>query len=67
MCNENKLKPGDQVKMNGNYYVNPEDRGKVWTVRSNPWNLCGTEVVLLEGRVGGYATGGLTLIKRGRV
>jgi hypothetical protein len=31
-------------------------RDKVWTVRSEPWDLCGSEVVLLEGKSGGFAT-----------
>lgn len=29
---------------------------KVWKVRSEPWDLCGSEVVLLEGYSGGFAT-----------
>lgn len=29
---------------------------KVWTVRSEPWDLCGSEVVLLDGKPGGFAT-----------
>lgn len=31
-------------------------RDKVWTVRSNPWMLCGTEVVLLQDFSGGFST-----------
>ena len=31
-------------------------KDKVWTVRSEPWDLCGSEVVLLEGFRGGFAT-----------
>ena len=37
------------------YHVSEENRGKVWTVRSEPWVCCGTLVVKLEGKVGGYA------------
>ena len=57
------LKPGDIVVMNGKYYVSEENRGKEWTVRSKPWDLCGTMVVKLEGKAGGYAVDGLTLIR----
>lgn len=53
------LKVGDKVKMNGNYYVSQKNIDKVWTVRSEPWNVGGTAVVLLEGRCGGYAVDGL--------
>lgn len=56
-------KPGDKVVMNDRYAVNEAKRGKVWTVRSEPWNLCGTEVVLLEGMSGGYAVDGLDLVE----
>ncbi|MDQ0496351.1 hypothetical protein QOZ95_004541 [Paenibacillus brasilensis] len=31
-------------------------REKVWTVESEPWDLCGSEVVRLEGYGGGFAT-----------
>jgi len=31
-------------------------KDKVWVVRSEPWDLCGSEVVLLEGKSGGFAT-----------
>lgn len=56
------LKPGDKVIMNGNYYVGEADKGKVWVVLSEPWELCGMEVVLLEGKCGSYATDGLTVV-----
>ncbi len=49
------LMPGDRVVMTGCYEA--EKYGdKVWTVRSEPWGLCGSEVVLLEGKAGGFAT-----------
>ncbi|AWV35184.1 hypothetical protein [Paenibacillus odorifer] len=31
-------------------------KNKVWTVKSEPWDLCGSEVVLLEGFNSGFAT-----------
>ena len=55
------MKIGDKVVMNDNYYVSEANRGRVWTVRSEPWNVCGTTVVLLEGKSGGYAVDGLNL------
>lgn len=57
------MKIGDKVIMNDNYFVSEENKGKVWTVRSEPWDLCGTMAVLLEGRFGGYAVDGLTLLE----
>ena len=27
---------------------------KIWTTRSEPWELCGVRVVLLEGKSGGF-------------
>lgn len=57
------LKIGDKVKMNSNYYVIEENREKVWTVMSSPWMVCGTLVVRLSGRLGGYAVDGLDLVE----
>ncbi len=51
------LKPGDNVKMVNCYEAKlSKNKDKVWKVRSEPWSLCGTEVVLLEGKSGGFAT-----------
>ena len=61
----NELRPGDKVTMNDNYHVSEGDRGKVWTVKSEPWNCGGTMVVKLEGKSGGYAVDGLDLVKEG--
>lgn len=49
--------------MNNKYLVSEKDKSKIWTVRSNPWNCCGTIVVLLEGKSGGYAIDGLNIIE----
>ena len=57
------LKPGMKVKMNSKYHVPAESKDKIWVVRSEPWNLCGTEVVLLEGKVGDYAVDGLDIVE----
>lgn len=57
-----ELRPGDKVMMNNKYHVSEKYKDIVFTVRSEPWDLCGTEVVLLEGFRGGYATDGLTKV-----
>lgn len=57
------LKPGDKVVMNENYYVSEDNKGRIWEVRSDPWMVCGTMVVLLKGKTGGYAMDGLTIIQ----
>lgn len=59
------IKIGDRVVMNDKYFVSKENKGKIWTVRSNPWNCCGTTVVLLEGKSGGYAIDGLNAVEKG--
>ena len=56
------LKPGDKVKMNNNYYVSDTNKDIIWTVESEPWIICGTSVVKLEGKAGGYAVDGLDLV-----
>lgn len=48
------LKPGDKVVMNDRYYLDEKNRGKVYTVASEPWNVCGKAVVNLEGKAGCY-------------
>lgn len=60
----NNLKIGDKVIMNDKYRVSAENKGKVWTVDSEPWECCGTTVVRLEGKAGGYAVDGLDLMPR---
>ena len=52
-----------KVKMNSKYHVPAESKDKIWVVRSEPWDLCGTDVVLLEGKVGGYAVDGLDIVE----
>ncbi len=36
---------------------------KVWVTRSEPYTVCGSEVVLLEGRAGGFATEFLEIVE----
>lgn len=57
------MKIGDKVVMNDKYYVSEANKSKVWTVCSEPWNCCGTTVVLLEGKSGGYAVDGLDIVE----
>lgn len=49
------LKAGDKVTM-VNCFEAEKYKDKVWEVRSEPWDLCGSEVVLLKGKSGGFAT-----------
>ena len=51
------LHKGDRVVMHTCYEASMEKyKDKVWNVVSEPWNVCGSEVVLLEGKSGGFAT-----------
>ena len=59
------LKPGDKVVMNDNCLVPNDNKGKVWTVCSEPWYCCGAMLVKLEGYRGGYIVDSLTLIEGG--
>lgn len=58
------FKPGDRVVMSDNYRVSDANKGRVWVVRSDPWMCCGTVVVALQGKAGGYAVDGLDLVER---
>lgn len=55
---------GDKVIMNEKYVVAEKNKGKVFTVRSQPFDICGTECVMLEGYSGGYALDGLTVAEK---
>lgn len=57
------MKIGDMVKMNGKYAVSDNNRDKVFVVRSRPFEICGTECVLLRGYSGRYAVEGLTIVE----
>lgn len=56
------MKIGDKVIMDERYEVSDKNKGRVFTVKSEPWDLCGTDCVLLEGYSGGYAVDGLTVV-----
>lgn len=49
------LKTGEKVIM-VNCLEAEKYKDKIWEVRSEPWDLCGSEVVLLKGKSGGFAT-----------
>lgn len=55
---------GDKVIMNEKYVVTEKNKEKVFTVRSQPFDICGTECVMLEGYSGGYALDGLTVVEK---
>lgn len=59
------IKVGSKVRMNDKYRVSEKNKDKVFTVISEPWNLCGTTVVKLEGVAGGYALDGLDEAENG--
>lgn len=56
------LKIGDRVVMNDSYHVSSENKGRIFTVRSEPYLCSGTLVVLLEEKTGAYAVDGLDKI-----
>ena len=51
---------GKKVVMNDKYHVSEKNKGKVFKVVSEPYSICGTVVVKLEGLAGCYALDGLT-------
>ena len=54
------LKKGDKVKMNDKYHVSDTNKEKVFTVKTEPQEVCGTLCVWLEDYRGCYAVDGLT-------
>lgn len=57
------MKIGDKVIMNDKYRIADKNKGVIFTVRSEPFNICGTECVLLENYRGGYAMDGLMVVE----
>ena len=47
------LKTGDKVVMI-NCYEAEKYGNKIWTCRSREWEVCGSTVILLEGKTGGF-------------
>ena len=56
---ESYMNIGDSVIMNEKYVVAEKNQGKVFTVRSQHFDICGTECVMLEGYSGGDGVGGV--------
>jgi len=56
------LNIGDKVVM-VNCYEALKNPDKVWTVRSKPFDVCGCECVMLEGKSGGFEVDCLELVK----
>ena len=57
------LKVGDKVKMNNKYYVSEQNKDKVFTVKTEPQEVCGTLSVWLDGFRGCYAVDGLSKVQ----
>ena len=49
--------------MTDKYFEGKKYAGKIWTVASVPWKVCGDEIVALEGFRGGYSVDGLRKIE----
>lgn len=47
------MKIGTKVRM-VNCLEAEDYKDKIWETRSEPWNLCGTMVVALKGKSGGF-------------
>ena len=56
---EDTVIKGKKVIMNDKYFVSEKNRGKVFIIASEPFCVCGTTVVKLEGYAGCYALDGL--------
>lgn len=63
----NTIKFGDFVTMNDKYHVSEANRGKIFEVTSEPWEIRGTKCVLLSGYRGGYAVDGLDIAEGRRL
>lgn len=55
---------GDKVILNDKYYVSEPNKGKVFTVISDPYECCGSMVVKLDGIVSCYAVDGLSIVEK---
>lgn len=60
------MKVGDKVVMNDKYFVSQKNKGKIFTVKSEPQEVCGTMSVFLEEFRGCYAVDGLTVVEERR-
>lgn len=58
----NNIKVGSLVKMNNTYEVDEDNVDRLFKVISKPFDVCGTQCVLLENYSGAYALDGITLV-----
>lgn len=58
-----EIHAGYKVTMNDHYRVSDKNKGVVWVVRSEPFDVCGSVCVMLEGYRGGYAVDGLDIVE----
>lgn len=56
------MKIGTKVRM-VNCLEAEEHKGQIWVTRSEPWEMCGSMVVLLEGKRGGFDVSRLEVVK----
>ena len=56
------MKIGTKVKM-VNCFEAEIYGDRVWITRSEPWEVCGTMVVALEGKAGGFAVECLEVVE----
>lgn len=56
------MKIGTKVRM-VNCLEAETHKDKVWTTQSEPWDLCGTQVVLLVGKSGGFDVNCLEIVE----
>lgn len=59
-----EFRVGDKVFMNSKYFVSKKNNGKEFIIASDIFNVCGTDVVFLQGENSCYAVDGLTKIKK---
>ena len=58
-----KFEIGTNVIMNDKYYVSDKNKSIIFRVASEPFDLCGTICVMLDGYRGGYAMDGLSKVE----
>ncbi len=61
---KNEIKKGDKVVMTDCFEADFH-KGEVWEVVSDPWEVCGSLCVLLEGYSGGFDVECLTKVVEG--
>lgn len=57
---------GTKVRMI-NCFEATKYKGQLWVTRSEPWKACGSQLVLLEGKSGGFDTSCLEVVSNASV